>query len=287
MSFLDRINECNRWAPGEFTPFVVGGEPLGMVRLGFADVLCGLGQAFERAFELEPNGLHWRGAPSGFEARTEAMSMLCDALIAEGRVSHRHGERYPVTAGRREDARFLIDRACAPYFGVRAFGQHINGFVRAGDRLRMWIARRSADRRVYPNRLDNMVAGGLPWDIGLRENLRKECAEEAGMPAELADRAISVGAITYCRASKRGLKPDVMYCYDLELPEDFQPHCQDGEVAGFELMPIEQVAELVRDTDAFKLNCNLVIIDFLVRHGALTPEHPDYLEIVQRLRSLA
>jgi isopentenyldiphosphate isomerase len=150
----------------------------------------------------------------------------------------------------------------------------------------MWIARRSPDRRVYPNRLDNVVAGGLPWGLTLSQNVAKECAEEAGMPAALAERAVPVGAITYCRASKRGLKPDVMYCYDLELPSDFEPRCHDGEVAAFHLWPIERVAEIVRDTDEFKLNCNLVIIDFLVRHGRLTPEHPDYLEIVQRLRSL-
>jgi len=283
MSFLTRIDDCNHWAPGDFTPFVVDGEQLGMVRRDFADTLCSLG----KAFSTDDDGLHWSAAPSGFEARTEAMARLCEALIARGVVSHHHGERYPVTAGRREDARFLVDRACAPYFGIRAFGQHINGFVRTGDGLRMWIARRSADRRVYPNRLDNMVAGGLPWGIALRDNIRKECAEEAGMPAALADHAISVGAITYCRASKRGLKPDVMYCYDLELPEDFEPRCQDGEVAGFELVALDRVAEIVRDTNDFKLNCNLVIIDFLVRHGVLTPEHPDYLEIVQRLRSLA
>ncbi len=284
MSFLERIDDCNRWATGDFTPFIVAGERLGMVRREFADALCGLlGTSFARADE----GLHWTSAPSGFALRTEAMAQLCDTLIARGLIRYRHGEDYPVTSGRREDARFLIDRACAPYFGIRAFGQHINGFVRADDGLRMWIARRAADRRVYPNRLDNMVAGGLPWGLSLRENIRKECAEEAGMPATLADRAVSVGAISYCRASKRGLKPDVMYCYDLELPADFEPQCQDGEVAGFELMPIEQVAERVRETNAFKLNCNLVIIDFLVRHGVLTPEHPDYLEIVQRLRSLA
>jgi len=285
MSYLARIEDCNRWAPGAFLPFVVDAEQLGMARHDFAQALCALGE-LDETFSLNESGLHWKGAPSGFAARTEAMRQLCDTLIARGLISHRHGEQYPVTASRREDARFLIDRACAPYFGVRAFGQHINGIVRQPDGLWMWIARRAADRRVYPNRLDNMVAGGLPWGITLDENLRKECAEEAGMPAELADRAIAVGAITYCRASKRGLKPDVMYCYDLELPADFEPRCQDGEVAGFELMPIEQVAEIVRDTDEFKLNCNLVIIDFLVRHGVLTPEHPDYLEIVQRLRSL-
>lgn len=286
MSFLAQIEECNRWATGDFIPFIVEGEQLGMARREFAEALDGLSDLGD-AFLLDQFALHWVSAPSGFSARTEAMQRLCDELIASGLISHRHGEQYPVTPGRREDARFLIDRACAPYFGVRAFGQHLNGFVRRPDGLWMWIARRAADRRVYPNRLDNMVAGGLPWGISLAENVRKECAEEAGMPEHLADRAVPVGAITYCRASKRGLKPDVMYCYDLELPADFEPQCQDGEVAGFELMPIDRVVEIVDNTDAFKLNCNLVIIDFLVRHGVLTPEHPDYLEIVQRLRSLA
>ena len=27
-----------------------------------------------------------------------------------------------------------------------------------------------------------------------------------------------------------GLKPDVLFCYDLELPGDFVPRPQDGEV---------------------------------------------------------
>jgi isopentenyldiphosphate isomerase len=282
MSFLARIDQCNRWAPGDFVAFAVGGERLGMARRRFAEELC----KTNGEFSLDTDGLHWRDAPSGFDDRTEAMQAICADLVARDLIDHLHGEQYPVTPGRREDARFLIDRACAPYFGVRAFGQHINGFVRRPDGLHMWIARRSPDRRVYPNRLDNVVAGGLPWGLTLSENVAKECAEEAGMPAALAERAVPVGAITYCRASKRGLKPDVMYCYDLELPSDFEPRCHDGEVAAFHLWPIERVAEIVRDTDEFKLNCNLVIIDFLVRHGRLTPEHPDYLEIVQRLRSL-
>jgi isopentenyldiphosphate isomerase len=185
----------------------------------------------------------------------------------------------------RSQARFLIDRACAPYFGVRAFGQHLNGYQRRTDGLHLWVARRSASRRVYPNHLDNMVAGGLPWGVGLAENLRKECWEEAAVPAELADRAVPVGAVSYCRDSDRGLKPDVMYCYDLELDESFEPRCNDEEVAGFELWPVERVMSVVDGSDAFKLNCNLVIIDFLVRHGLIGPDHPDYLALLAGLRA--
>lgn len=105
------------------------------------------------------------------------------------------------------------------------------------------------------------------------------------MPAELADRAIPVGAVTYCRDSQRGLKPDVMYCYDLELPDDFVPCCTDGEVETFYRLPVAEVRDLVRDTGEFKLNCNLVIIDFLIRHGLIEQSDPDYLAILRGLRA--
>jgi hypothetical protein len=48
---------------------------------------------------------------------------------------------------------------------------------------------------------------------------------------------------------------------------------------------VEKVMETVRETDEFKLNCNLVIIDFLVRHGYIPPDSTDYLQIIQGLRS--
>jgi hypothetical protein len=80
-----------------------------------------------------------------------------------------------------------------------------------------------------------------------------------------------------------GLRRDVLYCYDLDLPPDFRPECQDGELEEFMLMPVEEVAAIVRDTVEFKFNCNLVIIDFLVRHGLIGPDAPDYLAIVKGL----
>ena len=58
----------------------------------------------------------------------------------------------------------------------------------------------------------------------------------------------------------------------------------DGEICEFHLWPVEEVARLVRDTFDFKFNCNLVIIDFLIRHGYIAPDHPDYLALVRGLR---
>jgi len=133
--------------------------------------------------------------------------------------------------------------------------------------------------------LDNMVAGGQPIDLSLWDNVIKESAEEAGIPEDLAARARPVGAVTYCMEAKSGLKPDCMFCYDLELPADFEPECTDGEVEAFELWPLLRVAEAVRDSRAFKFNCNLVILDFLVRHGWIPADDPDYVEIVCGLRA--
>ena len=59
-----------------------------------------------------------------------------------------------------------------------------------------------------------------------------------------------------------------------------------GEVEAFELWQLERVAAAVAAPSAlFKPNCNLVIIDFLVRHGWLTPEMPGYCELVAGLHS--
>jgi hypothetical protein len=281
MSFLDQIRACNGWQPSDYIPFLVDGERVGNVRRSFAEHL----KRWPEVFNVAGGEVKWVYALTGFEDRNRAMQEILEELEGEGIVSHLHGERYAVTRGNRDQAAFLIDRACAAYFGIRAFGQHMNGFVRDGDGLKMWIGRRSADRRVFPLRLDNLVAGGLPWGVTLTDNLRKECREEADIPAELADRAVPVGAVTYCRESVRGLKPDVMYCYDLELPAGFEPRCTDGEVEDFYLWPVEQVMETVSGTDEFKLNCNLVIIDFLVRRGYISQDSPDYLDILQGLRA--
>jgi isopentenyldiphosphate isomerase len=156
--------------------------------------------------------------------------------------------------------------------------------VREGGQIFMWVGRRAYDKHTYPGMLDNTVAGGQPFGLTLVDNLIKECKEEAAIPEALARQAVPVGAITYCAEEDGGLKPDVQFCYDLELPRDFTPHNTDGEIHEFYRWPIERVAEIVRDTREFKFNCNLVVIDFLVRHGIIPPDHPDYVEIVKGLR---
>ncbi|HEX6978616.1 MAG TPA: DUF4743 domain-containing protein [Alphaproteobacteria bacterium] len=281
MSFLDRINECNSHDLANFRPFVVAGQRVGWIRHAFAERLA----AFRDVFDVGHDTVRLLDRLADFETRTAAVDRVVKTLEAEGTIRGRRDEYYPVGLSFGGPPLLKIERAAVPHFGIRAYGVHMNGYVRRPDGLHMWIARRARDKHTYPGMLDNMVAGGQPIGIGLMDNLIKECREEADIPEALARRAHAVGAITYCVEAPDGLKPDVQFCYDLELPDDFTPRNTDGEIEAFMLWPIDKVAAVVRDTQEFKFNCNLVIIDFLVRHGVLPPEHPDYLEIVRRLRS--
>ncbi|KAF8413753.1 hypothetical protein HHK36_001746 [Tetracentron sinense] len=178
-----------------------------------------------------------------------------------------------------------------------------------------------------------------PHGITCKENLLKECEEEAGIPRQicilsnwpfderfmplidirfchslfflfcsspfhvhgrnslmgwkcLSHRAIPVGAVSYMDIDGYRNKRNVLFCYDLKLPDGFIPknqgkptemqlpsifdlctfyclnsHATDGEVASFKLISGMHVANIIRRTQFFKPNCSLVIIDFLFRHG--------------------
>jgi len=278
--YLRHVAALNPELPGPIYPWRIDGQVVGWLNAGHAERLHAAGGLFEQ----RADGLWLSPGLAGFEARSAALAKLVTALAGEGRIHPPMGEYYPVTAGERHQALCRLDRSAASFFGVRAFGQHLNGFVRDGDQLLMWLGRRAQDRLIYPGRLDNLVAGGLPHAVSLANNLAKECHEEAGMSETLARQARPVSVVNYNGASAHGLKPDVLYCYDLELPADFEPVNTDGEVEVFQLLPIAEVARLVRDTDEFKLNCNLVIADFLVRHGHIGPEQPGYVDLVTGLR---
>ncbi|MCU7881968.1 MAG: DUF4743 domain-containing protein [Candidatus Thiodiazotropha sp. (ex Lucinoma aequizonata)] len=277
--YLRHIEALNCWEPGNFKSFFFLGQQIGHLKQPVWEALGN----WPEVFRIDDGGVHLLERYDTFEIRTQFLMEVTKTLVEEGVISHTHGEQYPVTYSGRETAIATVDRATAPYFGLRAYGQHLNGFVRGEKGLKFWIARRAADRRVFPYCLDNMVAGGLPHNLSLAENLRKECMEEAGVSAALANRAVSVGALTYCKETPAGLRPDTLYCYDLELPYDFKPYNTDGEVAEFMLLPVLEVARLVSETDEFKLNCNLVVIDFLLRHGIINPETTGYLDLVQGL----
>ena len=279
MSYLDHIEGLNRYRPAEFVPFHIDGALVGQVRPAFARELA----RWHAVFQFDEQGLSLVAPLRGFEARSRAVAGVIDRLRADGVINRHHGEPYRVAADFASPPLLMIDRASVAWFGIRAYGQHLNAYVLDGGGMKMWLGRRSRSKPSFPGMLDQLVAGGLPYGIPLAVNLAKECWEEAAIPAELAARARPVGTVSYCCETGNGLKPDVLFNYDLELPAGFVPHANDGEMEEFLLLPLAEVAEIVDTGEAFKPNCNLVVIDFLIRHGVLPPDHPDYVALTEGL----
>ena len=178
---------------------------------------------------------------------------------------------------------FRLDRGAVPFFGTRAYGVHLNGYRCAANGLSLWVGRRSPDKRVAPNKLDNLVAGGIGNGHGIEDTLVKEGDEEASVPPELMARAVPAGAVAYRMETGLGIRDDVLFVYDLDVPADFVPKNRDGEFVDFALMPASAVLDRIRTTADFKFNVNLIILDFAVRHGILRPDDPEYLEVATGL----
>lgn len=279
MSFLDRIAECHVFDPNGHRPLVVDGREVGLIEDALAERL----RAFPDVFGVDEDRIEFVPGLDGFESRTEAVHGVLLDMKANGEIAGWRDEPYPVAERFSAPVLFNMERAAVPLFGVRAYGVHLNGFVEKDGRLYMWVGKRSLAKPTGPGKLDQMVAGGQPAGISLMDNLIKECAEEAAIPRALAVKAKPIGAVSYTTRRKEGLRRDVLFNYDLAVPVEFEPRNTDGEIDSFRLYPIEEVAEIVRDTDRFKFNCALVVVDFLIRHGVIEPDHPDYLGMLKGL----
>jgi 8-oxo-dGTP pyrophosphatase MutT (NUDIX family) len=278
MSFSDHIRICNSYDPARALPLFAGNSRIGLLRRDNAEML----RRFPDVFCVTTNAV--RLVPQGDRAAvSRAVEAVVDALVSEQRLPRWRDETFDVAARWGEAPVFRLDRGAVPFFGTRAYGVHLNGYRRKGDELYLWIGRRASDKRIAPNKLDNLVAGGIGNGQGVIDTLLKEAEEEASIPTSLCKTATPAGAVSYRMENRLGIRDDVLFVYDLETPADFVPKCNDGEIAEFTLMPAAAVLQRVRDTRDFKFNVNLVILDFAVRHGLLRPDDAEYLEIVTGL----
>lgn len=268
IEYLGRIRACSNADLGAFEPWCVDGLVVGHVHRDNVPRLLAMGSTFRRV----DGRVTLRGGDHA--ARTAALAEVVDALVRAGELRPVLGEHYPVAAAADPAPLLEIDRTAVTWFGVRAHGVHLNGWVRRKDGLHLWIAERSRGKRTYPGHLDNVVAGGSAIGLSPRQTLIKECAEEAGIPATLAAHAVGVGSIRYVQQDGRLLKPDHLDLFDLELPEDFVPRPVDGEVERFLSLPAAEVAGSLRGAGLWKPNCALVALDFLLRRGELDRELP-------------
>ena len=205
-------------------------------------------------------------------------------------------ELWPVY-GRNGELLYSVERVAMGLFGNARFGVHMSAFIRRSDAdsrydFRIWVPRRAADKSTYPSMLDNTVAGGLMTNEDPFECVIREADEEASLPEHfMRNNAKETGTITYIYITDERaggepgwIYPECQWVYDLELPADgsITPCPKDGEVESFSLRTVEEIQEQLAQ-GLWKPNCAMIMLDFFVRHGILTPENePDYDEIRAR-----
>ncbi|TYZ68703.1 hypothetical protein PybrP1_005394 [[Pythium] brassicae (nom. inval.)] len=239
-------------------------------------------RAFDELFDLTGDRVLMRQAFSSPEERTRAFLQVASELQREGAFPTWQSEVYAAKRSFGAPTLFHYNRGVDAYFGLSQFATHLNGFVssddnRDGDRRRashVWIAKRSAVKKKWPGLLDTIAGGGLPAHISAHDNMAKEAGEEAGLdPAWVSPRLVSTGSIRHVVDEHSGLPNNTMFIYDIELPRDVTPVNRDGEVECFELWAVgDVVAALWAEPKRFKPDIRLVLLDFFVRHGLLTPD---------------
>ena len=234
--------------PELFVPLLLGGKRIGWLRPELAARLGAWKEVFqanaERVTLLQP----------------DALSPVVAQLAKEGFITGWRNERYRIAD------LFEVERAAALPFGFPTRAVHLNGIAAE----RMWLARRSTTKQTDPGMLDNLVAGGISVGYSVEATLVKEAWEEAGLPVELSQRAKFGGTLTVVREVPRGVQWETVIIYDLELPADFRPANQDGEVSEFKLLAFSEVEQQIAD-GALTHEAALAAQDYLKRRRAKAP----------------
>jgi len=260
-------------------PFYVREHIVGWLRPSFADRL----RRWPHVFEVSDSFVAMRVQPDTAPARSAAMAEVTRELAKEGVVRGWRDEAVSIAERHGAPELMRVERAASRHFGFLAHAAHMNGFTRIGGRTHVWIARRSPRKAIDPDRLDNLVGGRIAAGMSVDETLRKEAWEEAGIPPALLADVNCAGAVRVEYPVPEGLHREILFVHDAWLPADFKPVNQDGEVADIVRMPVEDVIQEILAGE-MTLDAGAVMIDGLLRLGAIPPEDPQYLDLLRLLK---
>jgi len=247
-------------------------------------------QGFSEVFSVDDHGVSFVPALHDENSRSEAMAIVTATLAAEGALTKWRNELYAAAPSFGAPPWFRLERAAARYFGVHTWAVHINGVVRGPAGPQMWFARRSADKAIDPNQLDNLVGGGIAAGTTILATLAKEAWEESGIPGELAAQSLLAGTVHLWREQPDGLQSETIFVHDLWLPEEFVPANQDGEANDHRRVTLTEAARIIALTDGpdvVTADASLVVLDFLLRQGVIDPASPACIRLKQLLGAQA
>src|SRR5438270_12577495 len=152
MSFADHIRACNNFDRARVVPLLAGGHRIGWLRRDNAAALAG----FNSVFAVEPERVALV-ASGGVDAVSAAVDEVVEALVAERNIPKWRNETFDVMARWGEPPLFRLDRGAVPFFGVRAYGVHLNGYRFVDGRMLLWIGRRAPGKPLAAGNLVHIL----------------------------------------------------------------------------------------------------------------------------------
>jgi isopentenyldiphosphate isomerase len=262
---LPCITAARRFDAAAHRPFWIGAEQVGWIRASDVPLLARWPDVFEIDRGSSSARVTLAAAFNTVDLRSAALGSVIGALAAEGRIPGWRNETYAIRNAFDAPPLAYIERAASRFFGTMTYAVHLNGVVEYADGApQLWIARRSDTKATDPGMLDNVVAGGIGWGFGIDATIVKECWEEAGIPEEIAARAVAGRTAHVLQSLPEGTQAEQIFIYDLALPADFAPRNQDGEVGEHRLARIDEVARWIEE-GALTVDASLATLDCLLR----------------------
>jgi 8-oxo-dGTP pyrophosphatase MutT (NUDIX family) len=246
-------------------PFSIGPHTVGSVAPGH---LRALRELVDAAWSVTDTAVMLQAADAD-----AALAQVNARLRVQGLVVAWRDETFPVFTPDATGVLARIERAASRFWGTVTLGAHANGWVAGPDGrpAALWIAQRAFDKATDPGLHDNLIGGGVPDGQSPWQTLQREGWEEAGLAADLLRRALPGRVLRIEREIPEGWQVEDLHVFDLQLPAGLAPSNQDGEVAGFALLPVAGALRLAR-SERMTVDASLATLDFALRHGLLGAE---------------
>jgi 8-oxo-dGTP pyrophosphatase MutT (NUDIX family) len=276
LGYLAKITRFDRSA---FTPLFIAGQHMGCVNQIW---LARLLESEAALFRLQADGLHCT-VQGDYAAISHQLDQAARRWQAAGWLNGWRNENFTAFLPD-ATALFELERAAFRPLGLTSRAVHLNGLTRLPDgEVRMWLGRRSPDKAVDPNRMDNMMGGGIAAGESIELALEREGWEEAGIPADKLELLPQAGVLLAERPVQRGLHREWLHVYDLWLSGREEPANQDGEVAEHVCVPLAEVEDLLV-AERFMIDAALVAVDCLLRLHYWGPHNQQVAEAMAELR---
>jgi 8-oxo-dGTP pyrophosphatase MutT (NUDIX family) len=226
-----------------------GASPIGSVEPSLATRMVAAG------LPIVPTSAGWcvTGAPLN-----DAVAHVAEWLRAQGLASTWRNELLSVNDASGAPVG-MIERAAVRPLGITTHAVHLVGWAEQGG---VWVQQRALDKATDPGQWDTLMGGLVSADESIDHTLARETWEEAGLRiGELRD-VVAGSRLVVRRPLAEGYMVEHIHVHEAVVPAQLAPLNQDGEVAAFERLSIEDLRDRLH-AGLFTLEAALILADAL------------------------